>query len=154
MTVLEPGCGMGYFTIPMAQMVGSGGRVIVVDIQSKMLSALERRANKAGLGDRIVCRLAGDSGMGLEDFRGKVDFAVAIHVVHEMPDQGSFFAEVHDALKPGGKLLVVEPKGHVREGPFRETLSAAQQVGFQLDPAQSDIGRRMCLLHRSGVRIE
>ncbi len=49
MTVLEPGPGMGFFTLPLARMVGPAGRVVAVDIQARMLDALERRARKAGL---------------------------------------------------------------------------------------------------------
>lgn len=44
MVVLEPGCGMGYFTLPLARMVGQKGRVVAVDIEPKMLSMLARRA--------------------------------------------------------------------------------------------------------------
>ena len=53
MIVLEPGCGMGYFTLPLARMVGPKGRIVAVDIQPKMLSGLRRRAQKAGLLSRI-----------------------------------------------------------------------------------------------------
>ena len=46
MTALEIGCGMGYFTIPMAEMVGSGGKVIAADLQPQMLDGLKRRTEK------------------------------------------------------------------------------------------------------------
>ena len=45
MTVLEPGPGMGFFTLPMAKMVGVSGRVIAVDVQQKMLNGLRHRAD-------------------------------------------------------------------------------------------------------------
>jgi len=80
MVVLEPGCGMGYFTLPLARMVGPKGRVVAVEIQSKMLSILERRARKAALLDRIELRQAGAEGLGVEDLLGRVDFAVALHM--------------------------------------------------------------------------
>ena len=94
MIVLEPGCGMGYFTLPLARMVGKRGRVIAVDVQAKMLSAIERRARKANLLDRIELRQVGAEGLGVEDLFGQVDFAVAIHMVHEVPEQAFFFEEV------------------------------------------------------------
>ena len=56
------------------------------------------------------------------------DFALAFAVVHEVPEQDSFFAEVYQALKPGGKFLLAEPKG--RE--FEATISRACQSGFRL----------------------
>ena len=130
MIVLEPGCGMGYFTLPLARMVGPRGRVVAVDVQPRMLSALGRRARKAGLADRIDIRRAGAGGLGTEDLFGEVDVAAALHVVHEVPDQGAFFAEVWKALKPGAKLLIVEPKGHVCQEKFERTVAVAKKIGF------------------------
>ena len=71
MTVLEPGCGSGFFTLPLARMAGAEGRVIAVDVQEKMLDIVRRRAAKAGLSDRIDLRLTNGHGMGLEDLAGE-----------------------------------------------------------------------------------
>ena len=130
MVVLEPGSGMGYFTLPLARMVGSRGRVVALDIQEKMLAVLARRARKAGLTERIDLRLIGADGLGIDDLSGKADFAALIHVTHEVPDQDAFFAELWAALKSGGKLLVVEPKGHVSQDQFEQSLDIAYKVGF------------------------
>jgi ubiquinone/menaquinone biosynthesis C-methylase UbiE len=146
MIVLEPGCGMGYFTLPLARMVGPRGRVIAVEVQAKMLSALDRRAGKANLLDRIELRQVGAEGLGVEDLVGQVDFAVAIHVVHEVPEQAFFFEEVWKALKPGGKLLVIEPKGHVSEAKFEQTLTKAENAGFRQEPQPGNVGGRSGLL--------
>ena len=48
MTVLEPGPGMGFFTLPMSRMAGPAGKIVAVDIQARMLENLRRRAMKAG----------------------------------------------------------------------------------------------------------
>jgi len=146
MTVLEPGCGMGYFTLPLARMVGATGRVIAVDLQPKMLAGLSKRAQKKGLSDRIELRRAGSDGLGIEDLAGEVDFVAAIHMVHELPDVRGFLAEVRSALKSGGRMLVVEPKGHVSKAEFAGTIGAAEQVGFQLDPDYSEPRDRKVLL--------
>ncbi|MFC1515376.1 class I SAM-dependent methyltransferase [Thermodesulfobacteriota bacterium] len=146
MTVLEPGCGMGFFTLPLARMVGPTGRVVAVDIQSKMLSVLERRARKAGLMDRIELRHVDGDGMGVEDLSDKVDFTAALHLVHEVPDQMRFYTEVWEALKPGGKLLVVEPKGHVSQEKFEQSVSLAEKAGFQNEPLSHKISGRTVLL--------
>jgi ubiquinone/menaquinone biosynthesis C-methylase UbiE len=130
MTVLEPGCGMGYFTLPLSRMVGSGGRVIAVDLQPKMLAVLSRRAAKAGLADNIELRQAQSDSLGIEDLKDMVDFAAAIHVVHEMPDQGHFFSQVKDALKPGGRVFVREPGGHVSRKQFAASIDMAHTIGF------------------------
>ncbi|MBW1870038.1 MAG: class I SAM-dependent methyltransferase [Deltaproteobacteria bacterium] len=146
MVVLEPGCGMGYFTLPLARMVGPDGRVVAVELQNKMLSVLKRRASKAGLIDIIELRQTEADGLGVEDLSGEVDFAVAIHLVHEIPDQGAFFAQIWQALKPGGKLLFVEPKGHVSLNSFKQTVAVAKQTGFERETLPGKAGKRKALL--------
>ena len=154
MVVLEPGCGMGYFTLPLARMVGPEGRVVAVELQGKMLSVLGRRASKAGLSDRIELRQTGAEGLGVEDLSGEVDFAAAIHLVHEIPDQDAFFAQIWKALKPEGKLLVVEPKGHVSLDQFEQTVATAKQTGFERETLPGKTGDRKALLTRPQLRIQ
>jgi ubiquinone/menaquinone biosynthesis C-methylase UbiE len=150
MTVLEPGCGMGYFSLPLAEMVGPGGKVVVVDIQEKMLAKVRSRAAKAGLNGRIETRLAGENSLGIEDLAGQVDFAPAVHVVHELPDQASFFKEIHAALKPGGRLFIAEPKGHVSEEMFRKSMDLARGVGFEADRQTPQDGLKAMLRKPEG----
>jgi len=148
MTVLEPGCAMGYFTLPLAHMVGPAGRVVAVDIQPKMLSALSRRARKAGLEKRIDIRQGGPAGMGLPDLAGEVDLVVAIHVVHELPNSARFFEEVRGVMKPGAKLLIIEPKGHVSVTRFRETAAFAEAAGLKAVEGFADLRARRALLRK------
>lgn len=129
-TVLEPGPGMGFFTLDVARMVGPAGRVVAIDVQEKMLAALRRRARKAGLADRIDVRRAEAARLGVDDLAGRVDLVLAIFVVHEMPDAGAFFAEAHRALKAGGRLLIAEPRGHVSKDAFQQSIDAASRAGF------------------------
>jgi ubiquinone/menaquinone biosynthesis C-methylase UbiE len=130
MTVLEPGPGMGFFTLPLARMVGPSGHVVAVDIQPKMLSSLKQRALKAGLSSRIEARLAQSDSMGLADLKGSADFALAFAVVHEMPSPDAFFSEAAAALKPGATLFFAEPAGHVSPETFQTELEAAQKAGL------------------------
>ena len=146
MIVFEPGCGMGFFTLPLARMVGPKGRVIAADIQPKMLSALSRRAQKAGLSDRIELRLIQENGLGVKDMSGKVDVAVALHVVHEVPDQASFFIEIRQSLKQSGKLLFIEPKGHVSQDQFAASVAVAENAGFVSEALPEKTGGRVALL--------
>jgi ubiquinone/menaquinone biosynthesis C-methylase UbiE len=134
MTVLEPGPGMGFFTLELARLVGPAGKVVAVDIQPRMLAGLRRRAVRAGLEGRIDARLASDAGLGVDDLAGKVDLIVAMWMVHELPDAGRFFAEARRALAPGGTVLVVEPRGHVAAADFEATLAAAERAGFRRAP--------------------
>ena len=130
MTVLEPGPGMGFFTLELARLVGPLGRVIAVDVQPKMIEGLKRRAAKACVLDWIDARLASPDSMGVADLAGSVDFTLAFAVVHEMPASGPFFAEVGAASKPGASVLFAEPAGHVSEEAFQAELQDAFQAGF------------------------
>lgn len=130
MTVLEPGPGMGFFTLELARQVGPGGRVITVDVQPRMIAGLKRRIAKAGLAGRVDARLAQEGSMGLSDLAGKVDFTLAMAVVHEMPSASRPFAEAAAAMKAGGTLLLAEPSGHVKEDLFAAELQAAAEAGF------------------------
>jgi ubiquinone/menaquinone biosynthesis C-methylase UbiE len=130
MTVVEVGPGMGFFTIELARRVGDSGRVVVVDIQSKMLEGLKRRVARAGLLERVHVRLVEPDSMGLADLSGAVDLVVAIAVVHEMPSASTFFSEAFQALKPGGGVLLSEPSGHVNAAKFDFELGIAAQAGL------------------------
>jgi ubiquinone/menaquinone biosynthesis C-methylase UbiE len=131
MTVLEPGPGMGFFTLELARRVGPRGRVVAVDLQAQMLAGLRRRAARAGLAERIETRQASEHSLCVDDLAGQVDLVVAFAMVHELPDAGRFFAEARRALRPGGRLLLAEPAGHVSAQAFEATLQAAERAGFR-----------------------
>lgn len=132
MTVLEPGPGMGFFTLELARRVGARGRVVAVDIQPKMLEGLKRRAARAGLLERVDARLVSRDSMGLTDLAGAADFALAFAMVHELPAAGPFFSEVAAALRPGACLLLVEPAGHVNPTQFEAELEVASRAGLEV----------------------
>jgi ubiquinone/menaquinone biosynthesis C-methylase UbiE len=148
MTVVEPGCGMGFFTLDLARLVGSTGRVVAVDLQPRMLAGLARRARKAGLADRIEARLAMRQSLGIDDLGGSADFVLAFAVVHELPDQVPFFADMYAVLKPGGRMLLAEPRGHVSDAGFASTIACATRAGFAASPGPSIRRSRSAVLER------
>ena len=148
MITLDVGCGMGYFSLDMARMVGPEGKVVCVDLQPKMIQALQRRASKAGVLDRIDHRVCDKTGLGLEDLGEKVDFALVFAIVHEVPDAESFFRQVHAALLPGGTCLLAEPAGHVSEKHFEETIATVERAGFEVVGRPRVFRSRAALLNR------
>jgi ubiquinone/menaquinone biosynthesis C-methylase UbiE len=150
MTVLEPGPGMGFFTLELARRVGPGGRVVAVDIQEQMLAGLLRRARRAELADRIEARLASGASLGIDDLAGKVDLVIAFAMIHELPDQNRFFTEVRRAIAPGGKVLIAEPGGHVSAMDFEATLGAAERAGFLRQPGPA-ISRSLTAVLSAGL---
>ena len=129
MTVMDFGCGMGLFSIAMARMVGDGGCVIAVDVQQKMLDVLCRRSERAGVADRIRAHRCQRDSIGLD---GPVDFVLAFWSIHESPDMRGLLDEVHRCLVSSGRILVVEPRGHVSATEFGNMVATAKEIGLSL----------------------
>jgi ubiquinone/menaquinone biosynthesis C-methylase UbiE len=129
MTVMDVGCGVGWFTIPMARMVGDHGKVIAVDLQQRMLNMLRRRAEKAGMATRIDLHKCEQDRLGVD---AEADFVLVFAMLHEVPDQRRLLGEIHDCLKRGGKLLLAEPPIHVSGKTFAKEAAIAEEVGFQI----------------------
>ncbi|MBN1613125.1 MAG: class I SAM-dependent methyltransferase [Deltaproteobacteria bacterium] len=127
--VADIGCGIGYFTIPLARLVGPQGRVLAIDLQETMLAGVQRRAAKVGLSERIQLCRATPTGFGVEE---PVDFALTFFMIHEVPDQKHFLEEIHSLLKPGGRWLLTEPPVHVTAAAFAKTVALADATGFSL----------------------
>jgi len=132
MTVLDVGSAMGYFSLPMAEMVGPGGKVVCIDVQPGMLKALRKRAAKAGLAERIETHVSAKDSIGLPGREATFDFALAFTMLHEVGNQVNFLHEIHQLLKPGAHLLLTEPIRHVSRPEFDRTISTAQQQGFSV----------------------
>jgi len=129
MTAVDIGCGMGYFTMGAAKLVGPGGKIIAIDLQEEMLAALNRRALKAGLSDRIVLHRCRPDRLGVEEI---ADFVLAFWMVHEVRDKSRFFGEIFSFLKTDGRLLLVEPRFHVTRNGFGRTVEVCRAAGFRL----------------------
>ena len=130
-TVTDIGCGLGYFTIGLARLVGPNGRVIALDVQPQMIARARRRTTRKGLADRVSFHVCADDRLGLT---GPIDFALAFWMVHEAKQQRALLAEVYEALGPGAKLLVVEPRLHVTRAMLDATAERAAAVGFAVSP--------------------
>lgn len=128
-TVIDLGAGPGFFALPLARMVGERGAVIAVDPQPQMLERLRQRAERAGLAGRI--RLHACKADALE-LRAEADFALAFYMLHEVPRAEAFLEEVHGTLRPGGKLLLVEPRGHVSASDFQRSVALATKAGMDV----------------------
>jgi len=129
-TVLDAGCGPGYFTTVMAELVGETGLVIAADIQEWMLKKIRKRIERAGLTGRVRLHLAQADRLNVPS--DHVDFVLAFWMVHEVPDKSRFFSEILECLKPRGTLLFAEPKIHISENNFRGIVEAAGKAGFMM----------------------
>ncbi len=126
-TVIDIGAGMGYFSIPLARLVGPAGHVTAIDVQAKMLASLASRARRFGVSERIKPYLADSDSLGSHS---KADFIMAFWMVHEVPNQRAFLSEIFGFLKPKGLFLLAEPIFHVTKKSFLRTIQTANEIGF------------------------
>jgi len=147
MTCVDLGCGRGYFSLGLARLAGPAGRVFAVDRQQKMLGLLARRAARAGLEGIIQTHLAGPQGLGLERLNGQVDFILCFWMLHEVKARAKFLAQAAALLKPGGRLLLTEPRVHVSLLNFAQSLEVASRTGLEVE-ARPKVALSRCALLR------
>jgi len=127
-TVVDIGCGMGFFSIGMAKLVGAKGQVLAVDLQEKMLERVRFRAQQKGFFSRITLHKCSSDKLGVNE---QADFALGFWMVHEVRNKDAFFNEIVTFLKPGTHFLLVEPRMHVTETYFRKITDIAIKAGLK-----------------------
>ena len=146
MTVLDIGCGPGFFTIELARMVGNSGRVIACDVQEGMLEKVRKKIRGTELEKRITLVLSSQNKIGTTEL---ADLILTFWVVHEAPDQRSFLKEIFTLIKPNGRFLLVEPTFHVTKRAFSKTIDIAQEIGFRQTETPKIIFSRAAVLELS-----
>jgi SAM-dependent methyltransferase len=150
MRVLEPGPGRGFFTLELARLVGSSGRVIAPELYATSLAGLQRRAKRAKLDSRIDARQATRLSLGIDDLAEEIDFVFLFAVAHEVADPECFFREIVRTMAPRALLLLVEPDGHVAAEYFQVLTDKAVACGLIIESTAPKIeGSHVVLLSNS-----
>ena len=129
--VMELGPGLGFFTCPLAQALSNNGEILCVDVQANMLERLGARLEKRGLRERVQLRQCRFDDLGLGGETNAFELVLALHVVHETPHPTQTIQALADCVKPGGKLLLVEPPGHCPDDLWLQEIAAAHAAGLQ-----------------------
>ena len=108
MTVADVGAGTGYFTLRIARRVGPQGHVVATDLEPRMLAVLAERATKAHLSN-IETRVVTNDDPRLDP--ASLDLVLMVDVYHELAHPQAELAAVKRALRPGGRLALVEYRG-------------------------------------------
>lgn len=145
MTVLDFGCGPGFFTIPLAHMVGARGHVIAADLQDGMLRKVRKKISGTAIAARITLHCCDGNEMRLSL---PVDFVLLFYVVHELPNKDAFFKAMAQILRTGGQALIVEPPLHVSQSAFERTLAIARVAGFTDSQGPKVLLSKSALLRR------
>jgi len=128
--VLEIGPGTGYYTLEIAEWVGSQGAVEIFDIQQEMLDHTMRRAGERGI-ENISARRGDAVSLPYED--GSFDAVVLVTVLGEIPDGDTALGEIARVLRPGGRLVVGELIGDPHFTPFGNLRERCRRAGLSLD---------------------
>jgi SAM-dependent methyltransferase len=104
-TVADVGAGSGYYTERLARRVGARGRVIDTDIQPEMLAIIDRRVREKGLTNvETVLAIPSDARLPA----GAIDLVLMVDVYHELPEPLVTLQQIARALRPNGRLALVE----------------------------------------------
>jgi ubiquinone/menaquinone biosynthesis C-methylase UbiE len=125
--VADVGAGSGFFTTRLSRAVGARGRVFAVDISASTIAGLRQRLDRDGVTN--VDTLVGAA----DDPKlptGVLDAALIVNAYHEMREHQAMLAAIRRALKPSGRLVIVEPVMPDARGWPR----AAQEVRHQIAP--------------------
>lgn len=128
MKVADIGCGPGRLTIPIAEILGTQGEIVAMDIQEGMLVQVKQKANIAKLSN-IRFLNAGIGSGKLE--RNYFDRILLISVLGEIPNQQQALKEIFDALKPSGILSVTETIFDPHYQRKETVLQLTESIGFQ-----------------------
>jgi ubiquinone/menaquinone biosynthesis C-methylase UbiE len=106
--VADLGCGSGYYAFRMAELVGRDGTVFAVDIEPRMLDFVRTRAEREGVTNIATVRATA------EDPHlppASIDLLLMVDVYHELEHPFEVMQNVRAALKPGGRVALVEFRG-------------------------------------------
>lgn len=143
MTVLDLGCGPGFFSIEIAKLLGNSGKVIAADIQDGMLEKVNKKIQGTNLEQRIELHKCLNTRIGIVK---KVDFVLAFYMIHEVQDQDKLFRELKSILNPNGKIYIIEPKIHVSGKSFDEMIIKLVDLGFKITDRPKVFFSRTALL--------
>lgn len=154
--VADIGAGVGYFTWRLAERVGPRGKVYAVDIQPAMLQQLKRNMAERKLANYVaVLGTGNDPGLPA----AAVDLALMVDVYHELSHPGRMLAGIRSALKPDGRLVLLEYRKEDPKVPIRpehkmsvtEVKAEIEPAGFRLDKVLESLPRQHILIFRKNV---
>lgn len=123
--VADIGCHEGYLSIHLARKVSEGGRVYAVDVRSDRLEKLRKNAHERSL-ENIVTILGDYDDPKLP--QRELDFVFIMDTYHEMEAHKEILQHVKNALKPGGKVMILEKLKEWVRGTSRETQVASHSL--------------------------
>ena len=150
-TVADIGAGSGFITERLAARVGPSGRVLANDVQPQMLELLARRLARKKIGNvTLVQGTIDDPKLAPES----VDLALMVDVYHEFSQPQAMLRHLREALKPGGRLVLLEYRKEDPSIPIRpehkmsvaEAKLEVEAEGFTLSKVDESLPRQHILI--------
>ncbi len=113
-------------------MLNGSGKIIAADLHEGMLEKIRTKIRGTRIEEKIELHKCEIDRIGI---KSKVDFILAFYVVHEIKDHTKLFNEMKAILKPGGKIIIVEPSFHVSNKDFKEMLKNIMKTGLEINRA-------------------
>lgn len=144
MSVADIGAGSGYYTELLARAVGPSGKVLAVDIQAGMLRLIEERMQREKLANVTpILGLASDP----KRPERSIDLALLVDVYHEFADPRAMLRRIRSALRPDGRLVLLEFRKEDPSIPIRlehkmsveEARREIEPEGYRLDSVIEDL---------------
>src|SRR5438034_3560313 len=151
--VADIGAGVGYFTWRMAERVGPEGKVYANDIQPRMLEQLKKNVASRGL-TNVVPVLGAEDDPKLP--AGKLDLELLVDVYHEFSQPRKMLARLREALKPSGRLVLLEYRKEDPSVPIKlahkmtvhEVRAEIEPEGFRFEASLETLPRQHILIFR------
>ena len=153
MVVADVGAGTGYFEPPLSQAVGPTGRVLALEINAELVRRMQQRFQAAQL-DNVEARLVtpADPGLG----QGAVDRVLIVDTWHHMHERAAYAQTLRAALRPGGRLLIVDygpesptgPPPHLRLAPA-DVVAELEQAGLRAEVLAETLPRQFMIVGRA-----
>ncbi len=121
MAVVDYGCGPGRYTLPIARLVGSEGKVFAVDIQPLAISTVRKKAAHESL-TNIEAVLVDSYNTGIQS--SSIDLVLLVDTLHLIGDCDALFREIRRILKQDG-ILFMDP-GHMKMSRAREIVEGTR----------------------------
>lgn len=157
MVIADVGAGTGYFTRRMARLTGPTGKVYGVDIQPRMIESLKRNIASEKLTNvEPVLALEDDPRLPA----GEIDLILMVDVYHEFAKPQVMLARMRAALKPTGRMILLEYKKEDPNVPIRpehkmsieEARAEVEAEGFKLQKVISSLPRQHILIFVPGPK--
>lgn len=151
LAVADVGAGSGYFTVRLAARVGSAGRVYANDLQPEMLKMLAARLARENV--RNVTLVPG----AIDDPKlpaSSIDLVLMVDVYHEFAEPQKMLRGIRTALKPGGRLVLLEYRKEDPDVPIRfEHKMSVAEAKLELEAEGFTLARTDDRLPRQHILI-